>query len=160
MGYTPPQSNSVDVLKDVRALNSNILVISQKIQDIVRNEKILGRNLLVLNKKVKDLQVQLVEISEKGLSSKVSAVDSPELNQLKEKQIMLTNKLNEVSSSIERLNQSLARKEDIAELKYLVDTINPLEFVTFRQVEELIQKKIDEKLSKNSLDLEELDTKI
>ena len=42
--------------RDVKALNSAVLVITQKIKYLVRNEKILGRNLIVLNKRIRDMQ--------------------------------------------------------------------------------------------------------
>src|SRR3989344_3140461 len=41
---------------DITALNSSILLLSQKMKFLIRNEKILGRNLIVVNKKLKDVQ--------------------------------------------------------------------------------------------------------
>ena len=37
--------------QDIKALQSSILVLSEKIKYLVHNEKILSRNILVLNKK-------------------------------------------------------------------------------------------------------------
>src|SRR3989339_1424559 len=76
-----PESRAAVVLssmnQDIKALNSSLLVLSQKINYIVRNEKILGRNILVLNKKIKDL--------EQGKAAPSGeAIDSKELMQLKE----------------------------------------------------------------------------
>ena len=40
-----------DVIRDIKALNSSVLLLSQKMNYLVRNEKILGRNFIILNKK-------------------------------------------------------------------------------------------------------------
>ncbi|MCR4369406.1 MAG: hypothetical protein NUV67_05880 [archaeon] len=116
---------------DIKALNSSILVISQKIKYLVRNEKILGRNLLVLNKKLKalqdargggsvpeDLQKQLSEISSR-LSQNAEGIARLE-------------------SEVENIKQNYAKAESVAEIKYVIDSINPMEFVTLKDVRELV----------------------
>jgi len=50
-----------------------------------------------------------------------------------------------IQEDVEYLKQQLQRtltSEDVAELKYIVETINPLEFVTYKQVGDLIEKKL------------------
>jgi hypothetical protein len=117
------------VREDIRALNSSILLMTQKIKYIVRNEKILGRNLIVLNKKLKQIEEKAAapkEASEGGASS-------AELVELKKKVDLMEAQLDDFS-------QRMVTKEDLAELKYIIDSINPLEFTTLSQVKDMIEK--------------------
>ena len=45
-----------DIIRDIKALNSSVLLLSQKMNYLVRNEKILGRNFIILNKKLKAVE--------------------------------------------------------------------------------------------------------
>ena len=119
---------------DIRALNSSILLMTQKIKYIVRNEKILGRNLIVLNKKIKTLD-EKITLNPQGSASEVS---SDEVNSLKQQVSML-------QAQVEDLSGRLASKEEVKELKYVIDSINPLEFATLDQVKEMIEKSKDKK---------------
>lgn len=114
---------------DIRALNSSVLLITQKLKYIVRNEKILGRNLIVLNKKLKSLEEKVVtpkEISGGGASS-------AELDSLKKKVELLEAQISDIQSR-------MVSKEEFKELRYVIDSINPLEFATLSQVKDLINK--------------------
>jgi predicted RNase H-like nuclease (RuvC/YqgF family) len=133
---TPMSSGGIR--EDIRALNSSILLISQKIKYLVRNEKILGRNLVVLNKKIKTLEEKVVSIPTASVSGGASA---PELEVMKQKVSML-------EAQMEDLITSAALKEELKELKYIINSINPLEFATLTQVRELIDKRMEEKLGK------------
>ncbi|MDD4251309.1 MAG: hypothetical protein PHX27_03915 [Candidatus ainarchaeum sp.] len=119
------------VRDDIRALNSSLLLITQKIKYIVRNEKILGRNLIVLNKKLKSLEEKVVLPANKTGSD----VSSEEVNSLKKKVDLLEAQLSDLQSR-------MVSKEDFKELKYIIDSINPLEFATLSQVKDLINKKM------------------
>jgi vacuolar-type H+-ATPase subunit I/STV1 len=113
---------------DVRAINSSVLLIGQKIKYIVRNEKILGRNLIVLNKKLKALEEKIVtpaEISGSGNSEDVS--------ELKKKVELLEAQISDMQSR-------MVSQEEFKELRYIIDSINPLEFATLSQVKDLIEK--------------------
>ncbi len=128
------------IREDIRALNSSILLVTQKIKYIVRNEKILGRNLIVLNKKIKALEDKIVlnPVAEEGSS----IASSEEMQKLQQKISLLEAQLDE-------LGFQSAKKEELKELKYVIDSINPLEFATLSQVKELIDKKMSESKSKS-----------
>ena len=115
--------------QDVRSLNSSLLVIAQKMKYVVRNEKILGRNLIVLNKKLKRLEEKVVSPKE----ATGSGASSAELIDLQKKVEMLEAQLSDIQSKI-------VSKEDLGELKFIIDSINPLEFVTIKQVKDIIEK--------------------
>jgi vacuolar-type H+-ATPase subunit I/STV1 len=120
---------------DIRALNSSILLMTQKIKYIVRNEKILGRNLIVLNKKIKTLD-EKITLNPQGSANEIN---SDEVNSLKQQVSLL-------QAQVEDLSGRLASKEEVKELKYVIDSINPLEFTTLDQVKEMIEKSKDKKV--------------
>lgn len=117
------------VVEDIRALNSSILLITQKIKYVVRNEKILGRNLIVLNKKIKNLEERINSPREE----QKGGADSVEVEQLKKK-------IEVLEALVSDLQASSVSKSDLKELKYVIDSINPLEFTTISQVKDLIEK--------------------
>ena len=121
---------------DVKALNSSILVISQKIKYVVRNEKILGRNLLVLNKKIKSLQTPVSG----GGDADFSAIQ-PELAEINRKLSENAEAIAGLQSEVQNIRENYAKSGDVAEIKYVIDTINPLEFVSVKDVKELIAQQ-------------------
>lgn len=134
----PTVSGGGGIREDIRALNSSILLVTQKIKYLVRNEKILGRNLVVLNKKIKNLEDKVVNAPQ--LSAQNSA-SSDEVGALKQ-QIAL------FSAQFEDMRSRTASKEELKELKYVIDSINPLDFATLSQVRDIIDKRLKEKEQK------------
>ncbi len=122
------------IREDIRALNSSILLITQKIKYLVRNEKILGRNLVVLNKKIKTLEDKVVN------APQVSAGGGASSEQMDE----LVQKIALLEAQLEDMRSRTATTEQVKELKFVIDSINPLEFTTLSQVRDLIDKKIKE----------------
>ncbi len=125
-----------ELREDIRSLNSSILVIGQKMKYLVRNEKILGRNLIVLNKKLKTLEERIAtgQIGGKVVKGEASA-------ELLERVDELNRKINELQAELSSIKQGTASQEQLQELKYVIDSINPLELVTLEQVKELIEEK-------------------
>jgi vacuolar-type H+-ATPase subunit I/STV1 len=117
------------VREDIRALNSSILLMTQKIKYVVRNEKILGRNLIVLNKKIKTMEEKANMPKDLG----GEGVNSEDIVTLKKKLEMMQAQLDDIS-------QRMVSKEELQELKYIIDSINPLEFATLSQVKEMIER--------------------
>ena len=113
--------SSSDIMRDIKALNSSILLISQKIQFLVRNEKILGRNLLVLNKKIRDVQGGGIPISgTEGISGASQ----------------------NVQTGLEEL------RGELKGLKIMLQSINPTQLVTKEELDELVEKKVRQLLKK------------
>lgn len=133
--------------RDIKALNSSILILTQKINYIVRNEKILGRNILVLNKKLKEL-----ESGREGAGAQDFSASSKELEDLTSQVEQLSGMVAELSSAMERLKESSVKAEQFKEIKYVIDSINPLEFVTYKDVEEMIDNKLEGKIGNNPAD--------
>lgn len=128
--------------EDIKALNSSILIISQKIKFLVRNEKILGRNILVLNKKIKSLQDYRV------LGKGSSTGSSEGVEELTKAVSELTDKVSALESEVENIRQTYAKSEQVSEMKYVVDSINPLEFATLKDLAEATGTKPKSKKKK------------
>jgi len=136
-----------DIIRDIKALNSSVLLLSQKMNYLVRNEKILGRNLIILNKKIKDLEVRMqsgsfgsASTGGEGAGFEAGSLKE-ELEQLKESVERSTALVNDLSNQFDSLKDSFAKAEDVKELKYIIDAINPLDFATLKQVEEMLGRK-------------------
>jgi len=119
--------------QDIKALHSSILVLSQKIKYLVHNEKILGRNILILNKKI---------AAKKG-GAGTSDVSNEQINKILEKQKDLENKLRSIESVLETFSKRFAKKEELKEMKYIIDNINPLEYTTVDQVKKIVKENKD-----------------
>ncbi|MCD6247213.1 MAG: hypothetical protein J7J87_02145 [Candidatus Diapherotrites archaeon] len=124
--------------EDIRALNSAISIISQKMRHLTRNEKILGRNLIVLNKKVK-------ELAEMRESQALPPGVSKKFEELEKKIEENEKRIEELNMIIAHLRKEFVTSDELKELRQIIDSINPLELATLDQVKELIEKnkKID-----------------
>lgn len=124
-----------NVREDIRSLNSSILIITQKMKYVVRNEKILGRNLIVLNKKLKALEERIVT-GQLGpaASTQMPADFSLNLDEMDQK-------LAELQAQLQQLSEGAASKEELQEMHYVIDSINPLQFVTIDQAKDLLAGK-------------------
>lgn len=127
-----------DIIRDIKALNSSVLLLSQKMNYLVRNEKILGRNFIILNKKLKALEQK--KPSAYSASPEISSEVNDLVEELNEKVQQNDFMLNEIKSDLNKMNSSFAKTEDLKELKYIIEAINPLEFVTLGQVKDLIEE--------------------
>jgi len=119
------------VSQDIKALQSSILVLSEKIKYLVHNEKILSRNILVLNKKV------AAKADGVGSGSGLTTEQMQQiLNEIKE----VKSKIKSIESTLEMFSKRYAKAEELKEMKYIVDNINPLEYTTVSQVKNLIKE--------------------
>ncbi len=108
-----------DLKSTVRSLESKVSILEEQIKTMQKNEEIVGRTLITLNQKVKKL--------EEGGSTQTS------------------------SASVEPadLSEKYATKEEVKELKYTIDMINPLQYATLDQVKEVVDEVIEKKLKKS-----------
>ncbi len=102
------------VLSDVHTLDSKIGLIAQRIRTIEQNEEVIGRTLIALNNRLKALE----ERTARGTVSKAEPADASDLE------------------------KRFATKQDIKEIRYTLDMVNPLQFATIAQVRELVNEKI------------------
>jgi hypothetical protein len=130
---------------EFKSLNSSLLVLSQKMNYVVRNEKILGRNLLVLNKKLNALDKKVAEGVKGG--GDVSGFQDA-ISDLSENVSRNSEKLMEIEALLEQLKDSFVAKDQFDELKFVVDSINPMELMNIKSAEKFIEKKVEENLRK------------
>ncbi|MBN2127134.1 MAG: hypothetical protein JW703_01945 [Candidatus Diapherotrites archaeon] len=129
---------------EIKSLNSSILVLSQKMNYVVRNEKILGRNLLILNKKIKGLEgLKGSNIEEGSITELKDSLN--ELNSIVSKN---SEKVMELEALMDSMKQNFVSKEQFEELKFIIDSINPMKLMNTDSAEKFIESKINEKLSK------------
>ena len=131
-----PQNIFSRVNSDITALNSSILLLSQKMKYLIRNEKILGRNLIVVNKKLKEVQESRGQGGTVGASTferEFSSVSS-RLDEVMERLVRM-------ESEVENIKQNYAKSEQLSEIKYVINSINPLEFATLKDVQEIVSGK-------------------
>lgn len=107
-----------DLKSTVRSLESKIGILEEQVRTMQKNEEIVGRTLITLNQKVKKLE-------EGGSETKTSAAQEPE-----------------------NLSEKFATKEELKELKYTVDMINPLQYATLDQVKDAVDEILEKKLKK------------
>ncbi|MBS3063279.1 MAG: hypothetical protein J4203_05405 [Candidatus Diapherotrites archaeon] len=138
-GLNPPVFDSVS--RDIRALNSSILIITQKMKFLVRNEKILGRNVLVLNKKLKSLE------DHSGAGASVGGASTLEMQGMADRFSTELSRLNErlayLENELQRVKDTYAKLEPVQEMKYVVDSINPLEFVTYAGLDKILEERLN-----------------
>lgn len=136
-----PKVMMMELANDVRSLNSSVMLISQKMRHIIRNEKILGRNLVVLYKKVKS--------GETGAAKGAIPADlEKRLSDLEAGMQNLNEKTSMAVSEVASLKNSMVSEEQLKELKYVIDAINPLSYVTIDQAKQLIDDRIAEMQAK------------
>ncbi|MCX6767758.1 MAG: hypothetical protein NTY90_03465 [Candidatus Micrarchaeota archaeon] len=123
----PEKREGLDAMKaDVKTLDAKLGLIVEKIRMIEKNEEVIGRTLVSLNEKVRKSE-------ERGGAGGAGGAGAAELVELRK--------------MVEKLSQDAATKTELNELRYVLDTINPLEYATIDQVRELIGE-VAEKLRK------------
>jgi uncharacterized protein YdcH (DUF465 family) len=97
----------------------------------VHNEKILGRNILILNKKI---------ASKTTNNNSQSSLSDAKVTEILEKINNIESKIKNIESSLELFSRRYAKVDDLKEMKYIIDNINPLEYTTIEQVKKLIKE--------------------
>jgi len=126
---------------EIQSLDSKIRVVAQRMRVIEKNEQIIGKTLVNHNKKLKEL-----ELGKPAVSQAPVVAETSELTKM-------SSEIDELSSSIKSLlkeinyNRELidTMRQDINEMKYILDTVNPMEYVTVNQINELINEKLKKK---------------
>ncbi|MDD3178416.1 MAG: hypothetical protein PHR26_02765 [Candidatus ainarchaeum sp.] len=124
----PEQSG---IYQDIKALQSSLLVLRQKIKYLVHNEKILGRNILVLNKKI---------ASKTETTNNSTGLNFQEIKDITKRMDNIEKKIEHLEHSLELFSKKFAKEEDLKEMKYIIDNINPLEYATISQVKKIIKE--------------------
>ena len=123
-----------NLMTEISTLDSRIRVMAQRMKVIEKNEQILGKTLISHNKVLKELE----KGTAKGSSKEIMELQR-EIVQLKQSLGELSKPSGKGTSSDKSITKL---REDVAEMKYVLDTVNPIAYVTVDQVSDLINDKL------------------
>lgn len=148
-----------DIENTIGTLDAKLKLLAQRLKIIEMNEQVIGRTLVSHNKKLKEL-----ESGAPSLPVNIKQELKTELlNELKEelKKItpenqgelaISTEQLAEIQAELKELRKTVVNlKQQVDELKYTLESINPLEYVTLDELSEVIDKKISNALAGKKL---------
>ncbi|MFQ5406332.1 MAG: hypothetical protein ACE5DI_04200 [Candidatus Micrarchaeia archaeon] len=114
-----------EIRMQLHTVDSKINLIAQKIKTIEKNQEVIGRTIVMHNDKIKKIDEGGTHAGKKTAPISIATPPSEDLQKVSEKVEDLQNQ--------------------IKELKYVLDTINPLEYATIDQVKELLNEKLGKK---------------
>ncbi len=120
-----------DIKMQLHTLDSKISLIAQKIKMIEKNEEVIGRTIVLHNDKLRKIEEKGAGGASSSPAAQGAGVSGGDLDSLKKE-------LDELKAKID----SCALKDEVRELKYVLDTINPLEYATIDQVKELLNERL------------------
>jgi prefoldin subunit 5 len=101
------------ILADLHTLDSKIGLIAQRIKTIEQNEEVIGRTLITLNNRLKTVEEKGGPVSQRGATT-----DTTELE------------------------KKFATRQELKEIRYTLDMINPLQYASLQQVRDLVDEKM------------------
>ncbi len=110
-----------NVRNDVLTIDAKVLLLAEKLKTFERNETVLANTIVKLDGRLKTLE---------ATSGTAGGASSAELKA--------------VRAEVDELKKNMASREEVKELKYVLDSINPLEYATIDQVHELLNEKLKE----------------
>ncbi len=108
-----PKQDLESILADLHTLDSKIGLIAQRIKTMEQNEEVIGRTLITLNNRLKAAEEKAGTASSRGQSQ-----DAAELE------------------------KKYATKQEIKEIRYTLDMINPLQYATLQQLRDLLEERL------------------
>ncbi|MEM0372701.1 MAG: hypothetical protein QXO69_02570 [archaeon] len=140
MGEKETAAALQNLMAQLSAIDSRIRVMSQRMNVIEKNEQIIGKTLISHNKKLKELEAG-------GASVVTPSADLSELRAIDEEVKKTQTEINSLVSTLKdevlRQKEIITKmREDINEMKYVLDNINPVAYVTVDQVSDLIDEKL------------------
>ncbi|MBI1973736.1 hypothetical protein HYS54_02890 [Candidatus Micrarchaeota archaeon] len=134
----PPSFDVTALLAELRALESKVQIIAQRMNVIERNEQIIGRTLISHNKTLKEIESGIVErpaggvIGGEGSQQEELALIEKSVSETEDILSKLKEQVDSNTRSIDEVKQA------VAELKFLFDSLNPAELVTADQLKEFL----------------------
>ena len=110
----PKKEDLETLVAELRSLDSKVALLNQKLATSDKNAEVIARTLVAMNNRLKKL--------EEGWQARAPSGGA--------------------GANSEELERKFATKQEIKELKYVLDSINPLEYATISQVRELVNEKL------------------
>ncbi len=124
-----------DIVVDIHTLDSKISLIAQKIKMIEKNEEVIGRTIVMHNEKLRGIE----SAQASSPNSAVSQAAGAESARMDQNQVA---DIEELKRQVAALKAQAVTKKEFSELRYTVDSINPLEFITVAQARALIEEEV------------------
>ncbi len=129
-----------DMYAEIRALDSKVRVIAQRMMVIEKNEQIIGKTLITHNKNIKKL-------TDRGMTESPSPnVPDESIKEVKrtaeEMREMFSSFEQRITDNTERVSELEAKLDEI---KYTLENINPVEYVKIDQLKEYVDEKLSQK---------------
>lgn len=136
-----------NLLMELHALDSKMKVVAQRMKIIEKNEQIIGKTLISHNKKLKELE------RKGGISGPAPSTGREELrgliDEFKRTSVDVHNTVEKAKAEIQKNKDLIAKIQvDIRDMKYILDSVNPVAYVTIDQVEDLVKEKVERELKK------------
>ncbi len=141
------KSKAASIPDRVKSLESKIKLMNQKLKNIEKNNKVVGKTVISQKKNLEDLEDQ---VSKGG-----GGVSEADVDQIKEEIKESVSEGGEVSpKEMKRINEKLEDLEkkvsdlqsSVSEAQYILDTVNPMEYVTMDQVKDIVDRRIKKNL--------------
>ncbi len=120
---------AVDALRaEIKSVDSKINLLAEKVKRLETQNLTIANSLFKLTERLKK-----VEEGGSSAGTKIDEEQSEDLNALRE-------------TFEKAMKENEAIKNDLYEVKSTLGMINPLEFVTARQVNELVDERVEQKI--------------
>ncbi len=125
----PAEVRTVDAIRaEVKSVDSKINLLAEKIKGLEGQNLTIANSLFKLTERLKKL-----EDNRDGNSTHVDVEQSQDIGNLRDK-------------FEKAMTENEAIKTELYNLKYTIGLINPLEFVTVRQINEMVDERMEQKL--------------
>jgi chromosome segregation ATPase len=133
-----------NLILELQALDSKMRVVAQRMKIIEKNEQIIGKTLISHNKQIKELESSIGGgvVTPSGQQADLEQIRSL-VDEFKKTSLDVSSMVESLKSEVKKNREAIDKvKEDFAEVKYVLDTINPAAYVTVEQVKEIIDDRL------------------
>ncbi len=124
---TGPSSEFISLTKDITNLNRRLRVLEERYTNLRKKTQVTDQNMLNNNQKI-NRHIQLIH------------------EDMRELRLEITDIKNKLTLMVKEL-QMLAKKEELDVLKKYIEMWNPLNFITAKEAESIIDSMIDSRLN-------------
>lgn len=130
-----PEMMLRDLGLSMHTLDSKVELLKQQLNTLESNQEVIGRTIVLHNTRLQEMERKIA-----GLAGGPAAGAAPpeEIEALR-KEIAL------LKESAEMMSKTAVSKEDFERIQYIVESINPLEYVTLSQIDKLLDEKLKKK---------------
>jgi hypothetical protein len=151
-------SQGATVASSISALDAKIRLVAQRIRIIENNEQVMSRTVISQNKKLKEIEATLaagvggkvdIDALKKAFKEELKLERSGEPMQPLMVEEYTAAKGGAPSAGFKELKQELSElRKQVEEIKYVLESVNPMEYLTIEDVNDVIERKIAEKMGK------------